>query len=56
MGKYRVLARKITGHTDIKDVEIINKKHGFQAQDVFIMKDVSKIVDVHGVLESCEWV
>ena len=49
-GKYRVLARQISGSKHIKDVEINTDQIGYKAKDVLVMKDVNQIMGIHGVL------
>lgn len=50
-GKYRVLARQISGSKIIKDAEIKKNQICYKAKDILVMKDVNKITGVQGVLE-----
>ena len=50
-GKYRVLAKKIAGLEQFRDVYIRKDKIGYKAKDVVGMKYLGYIMDVHGVLK-----
>ena len=44
------MARKIVGSRDFADVEIRKNEIGYKARDVVVMKDVSNIINMNGIL------